>query len=521
MAGAAAGDYDGDGDTDVLLTSPRRPNSLYMNDGTGHFTEVAAQAGVAGPVLGGTSAAPYLVDVTGDGLVDIYLTGNSAGGNRLFANDGNGSFSDQTNAAGLLRRRPSAQESGSVPRPVSATFADWDNDGDLDLLEVEWFSPAVNSSLEDPRRAPQPNTCDSAALASTNIEGTDIRRSAVSAVYRNDGGRFVDHTTESGIDFDAIVGFTPTAADVDGDGMLDLLITGDACTSRVFHGNGDLTFEDITTRAGVGTDENGMGSVVADMNGDGNLDWFISSVSYPTADSMCPGAGLTGCSGNRLYLGNGAGRFIDSTDTFALRDGYWGWGAAAEDFNNDGLRDLILTNGYRTPDSAEAAGAELRFEDRFRDDPNRMWIGRPIPPWPQVSESIGLSPTNDGRALLPLDMENDGDLDVLIANTDAPPTLFRNDTTPGAHWLRLKLRQDGPNTAAIGARVVVHPGDGLASMLFEVRAGSSLFGSAPTDLHVGLGDIGLVPRIEVFWPGTTTPQVLRNVPVDTIMEVRR
>ena len=159
----------------------------------------------------------------------------------------------------------------------------------------------------------------------------EFHRQSRTRLFRNRGdGTFEDVTAESGIAADRVLAFTSQFIDVDGDRLDDLLLTGDFCTSRLYRNLGDMRFDDVSAQAGIGLDENGMGSVVGDLNGDGAWDWFVTSVGFEA--SLCPSLSvLTGCSGNRLYLGGPDGTFSEEGADAGVGIGGWGWGAAIED----------------------------------------------------------------------------------------------------------------------------------------------------------------------------------------------
>ncbi|MCP4434294.1 MAG: CRTAC1 family protein [Actinomycetia bacterium] len=517
---AAAGDYDGDGDIDLVLTRVGLPNLLYRNDGSGTFTDEAAAAGVAEPVPPVGSGTPLLADVDGDSDLDLLLTGNPTGGRALKLNNGDGTFTDATAGSGLEL----IPDEAARPQSFGASFADWDHDGDLDLTVLQWFVDPLDGSQAAEAAVGTEGMCErTAALRAAGGAGDLAGPELVtrSAMYRNQGdGTFADVTAESGVDMEEIVGFTPLFSDIDGDGWEDLLITGDLCTSRIYRNDAGRGFMDVTAESGVGTDENGTGSVVEDIDGDGNLDWFVTSIAYPTADGVCPFDGSTiGCTGNRLFLGDGRGGFRDATAQYGLRDGYRGWGAAAQDFNNDGFRDIAMVNGY-DPNTGSGGESDPVFA-RFVSDPSLLWLGREETPLPEVGAQVGFGDTASGKALVPFDMDADGDLDIIVANTSEPPILYRNDTPPGGNWLTVRLRDVGPNPFAVGARVLVRTSDSDVARPAEVRAGSSYEGSDPYDLHFGLGPGVTVESVDVLWPGSRDPQVVEGPAVNQLLELRR
>jgi hypothetical protein len=524
--GAAVADYDDDGDQDILLTRLGLPNRLLRNDGTGHFTDVAKSAGVQGPDRTDGYAGAVWADVDGDGHLDLFLTGAGRGGAALLRNDGTGHFADATAAAGLDGLAGSGL-AGTAS--YGAAFDDWDHDGDLDLVVLHWYREPLDlqlAALDPTRKDFDPSALSPCALA-------DQRRAeplpagasgSRSRLFTNDGdGTFTDVTASSGVAVDDIVGFQPVFTDVDGDGWDDLFVTGDYCTSRLYRNDRGRRFVDSTAKAGVGTDQNGMGSVVEDLDGDGHVDWFVSGIAAGDP-SQCTNAEACGQAGDRLYLGDGTGRFTDATDRFGVRDGSWGWGAAAADLNQDGRLDLFLADGVRfdDPGSTTAGGPSPGGEND--DDPSRLWVNTGAGPWPEAADRVGVRDRANGKAAVAFDADGDGDLDLLVANTDAPPVLYRNDTPkrPDGHWLILRLRAPGtPNPFAIGARVTVDVGGGTAPRPLTVKAGGSFQSGDPTDLHVGLGAAATVARIEVRWPGEATPQVLTDVAADRVVAITR
>ncbi|MFN8019533.1 MAG: CRTAC1 family protein [Acidimicrobiales bacterium] len=498
--GAAVADYDGDGDQDVYLTRVGLPNRLMRNDGKGHFSDVAKAAGAQGTDPANGYAAAVWADVEGDGDLDLFLTGAGRGAALLLVNDGKGHFTDGTKAAGL---DGIAGTGLAGTASFGAALDDWDHDGDLDLVALQWYKAPFEQQLAgiDPSKM-DPSRLEPCVLAKERAGAPQPAGlpGSLSRLYRNDGnGRFTDATAASGVDVDRIVGFQPVFADVDGDGWEDLLVTGDYCTSRLYRNAQGGRFTDATASAGVGTDQNGMGSAVADLTGDGNLDWFVSAIA---ATPECQAPDPCSRAGNRLYAGDGRGGFTDVTDQYGVRSGSWGWGAAAADLNLDGRLDLVLANGARYRTEGDSADPTLQAGDDSADDPTRVWVNTGDGPWPEVADAIGVRDRANGKAAVAFDADGDGDLDVLIANTLVAPVLYRNDTPhrSGSHWLGVRLRAPGTaNPYAVGATVRLADGQQRT-----VRAGGSFESGDPTDLHFGLGP-ATSTTVEVTWPdGHTT-----------------
>ncbi len=315
--------------------------------------------------------------------------------------------------------------------------------------------------------------------------------------------------------------FTGVFTDLDADGWPDLTITGDYCTSRVFRNIDGERFEDITVEAGVGTDENGMGSVVRDVDGDGDPDWFITSISYPHDD----GCVVQGCSGNRLFLNDGSARFTDATDVYGLRDGGWGWGAAIEDFDNDGVPEVTMANGFEIdPESVALMADEVGdYFATFAEDTTRFWV-RDGSIYRDAAAALGLDDTAIDHGVVAFDMDTDGDQDLLVVSSGEPPRLYRNDTTAANSWLTVSL--DDPATPGNrwgdGARIEITPTAGDDPITGWISTGGSYESQKPPVFHVGLGEhSGPIDRIAVHWPGADEPQVVRHVEVDQHLVIVR
>lgn len=536
-SGASVADVDLDGDLDIFLPRVGKPNSLYLNNGDGTFVDGARAAGISGPNDRFGSATGAFFDIEGDGDIDLFVAGAGQGPNQLFVNDGSGVFDEQASSRGLDWPAVDDDVLGSQHHGVSV--ADVDGDGYQDLLVLQWYkdlySPeslgaaAVTDGEEaDGDSGERPGACETAAaLRASGFPVPDGTPPSRSTLFINDGaGRFQDRTRDFGLPLDEIVAFTGSFGDIDDDGWQDLAITGDGCTSRLFHNLGGERFEDITEQAGVGTDENGMGSVLRDVDGDGTLDWFVTSISYPTDAAPCPVTGFFGCSGNRLYLNNGDLTFRDATDEFGLRDGGWGWGAAIEDFDNSGQLSVAMTNGF---DVFEKPGGdpndpETVYLRTHRADRNRFWV-LADGGFSDIAPSVGLDDDTVGHGLVPFDMDGDGDLDLLIVPSgQEAPRLYRNDLARGGSWLTIAL--DDPsrpgNRWGDGARIAVVPDEGDEPVVGYLTTSGSYESQKPPSFHVGLGPrTAPVDRIEITWPGSSDPQVIEDVALNQALVVER
>lgn len=427
--GVAAGDFDRDGWVDLFVTpGTTGPNRLYRNLGDGTFADVAAAAGVAGGT--GTYSGPAMVDLDGDGWLDLWVGGVGTG-IRLYKNRGDGTFEDRSSGSGLP----------IFPFTAGPAFADVDGDRDLDVFIPQW-----NESPAD-------------------------------VLWRNEGDFTFSSITatafDSGTRESLLYTFTPNFADLDGDGWLDLLVSGDFGWSQVLLARGDGTFR-RTTDETVIVDENGMGAAVGDVDGDGRLDWFVTSIS-----------GANRIYGNRLYRGLGDGTFEDISDAWGVADGGWGWAACLGDFDNDGRRDLFHVNGWNI----------LTFD---LDRP-RLFMARGEGFVDEAFER-GLTARRQGRGVICFDFDRDGDLDFYVARQDDQPALWRNDggDVAGAH-LAVRLRGRSPNTEGIGAWIELRTADG-ARFVDEMRSGNNYASQNPAIAYFGLGAARTVTEITVRWP---------------------
>lgn len=442
--GALVADVDGDGRDDLFYPQPQGPDRLFRNRGDGTFVDVAPALGLdhAGP-----SAAAVFFDLEGDGDRDLFVTSGARAPNRLYVRGPDGSFTEEAAARG-------------VDLPLSSPFlcsyqvgvaaGDADGDGDLDLLVASW----------EPFEGPS----------------SDRTRLLI-----NEGGTFTDGTEAAGIDPDGRAGFSPAFADLNGDGVMDIAIAADWGRSRLYLGRGDGSFEDVTATAGVGTDENGMGSVIEDLDQDGDLDWFVTSIFDDESCDEPVGA----CTGNRLYLGAGDGTFTDGTDAAGVRDGGWGWGAIAIDYDHDGDLDLIHENGQGL------IGA-------YWDDALRLFRNDGALTFTEVACAHGVAFPGSGKGVVPIDLEGDGDLDLFVARTFEAPLLFRNDGASERPWLRVRLSQPGANPDGVGATVSVAAGGTVRRRLVHLNPGYGSPG-AP-EAHFGLGDHDGPVEVRVRWP---------------------
>ena len=490
--GAAAGDVDGDGFVDLFVTRLDAPDILFRNNGQGGFVDVSHQAGFR-DALPTNGAA--LGDVDNDGDLDLYVTSVGDTRHYLYMNDGAGNFVED----GLGRNAAIATDVKHLG--MSATWGDYDGDSFLDLHVTEWGN--INY---------EPETLYSHARMLRNVGAENP-------------GHFVDTTLASRVFLDEYQGYSPnesrdglwtftsTFADFDRDGHADLAIVGDFHTSRLYWNDGDGTFTlapgpDTPNPSGIGTDENGMGSAVADFNGDGLLDWFVTSI-YDPADPCHQRRCNWNASGNRLYLNNGDRTFTDVTDLAGVRDGGWGWGAAFFDYDNDGDQDLAMTNGMIV---------ESEFAEPFFEDPMKLWRNDGDGTFTEVAQLEGLTDTGAGKGLLTFDYDNDGDLDLFVVNNGDHPKLYRNDLSGENAFLKVHTEGTASNRDGIGAFVtLIADPDAPPQTRYITGGGVNYLSQSEMTVHFGLGlrDEPLHELI-IEWPSGAR-QVFSDVDINTTL----
>jgi enediyne biosynthesis protein E4 len=475
--GAAFFDYDNDGDVDVLIVNGSTlPNmkqggdqmiALFRNDGKGHFADVTRASGLSARGWGmGTCIADY----DNDGFQDAYVT--AFGPNVLVHNNGDGTFTDVTARAGV----------GDPRWSTNCAFGDYDRDGDLDLYVANYLA---FSELTVPKRGTSSN-CKYLGIDVMCGPRDLVGESDV--LYRNNGdGTFTDVTRSAGIVDPGNYGFGVLFSDLDGDGWPDIFVANDSVSNSLFRNNRDGTFSEIGLPSGLALSGDGkaqasMGADAADYDGDGRLDVFVTNFSHDY---------------NTLYQNSADGFFSDVSYKAGLAAPslpFLGWGAGFADFDNDGLLDIFVANGHVYPQIDQfAVGTKyLQRKQLFKN----LGTGR----FRDVSDEVagGLLIEKSSRGAAFGDIDNDGDIDVLVINMNDRPTLLRNDTTAGNSWITLKLVAKSGNRDAIGARVSLEQEGRI--QVSEIRSGGSYLSHNDRRVHFGLGGRTNVPPVKVRWP---------------------
>ncbi len=467
--GAAAGDYDNDGDIDLFIVRGNLgPNQLYRNDGNLEFTDVAENAGVAFLGPGDSTSrqvGPIFVDVEGDGDLDLFLRGLRDPA-LLMRNNGDGTFTDVTDDAELLFLSTYG---------MSTAFGDYDLDGDLDLATTHWGSPHDKDNPGDTEHLWRNDTQGSNIAFTSVSEASQISPSIVQLADPNGHRSNADRT------------FTPTFARIDDDLFPDLLMVADFNQTQYFHNNGDGTFENRTD-VDVLIDGNGMGSAVGDYDNDGDLDWFVTSILLPSNDRKKNS--ILSHFGNRLYQ-NHQGVFTDVTDEAGVEDGGWGWGACFIDFENDGDLDIYHTNGWQ---EELLPLADFPDFEGYQLDTSRAFVNQADGTFVEEADDLGLHDAEMGRGVVCADFDNDGDTDILLlANR---PILWQNDER-GNEYLKVRLIGIPPNTEAAGARIILSSES--TSQIREISIGSNFLSQNPAIQLFGLGS-DTSADLTVSWP---------------------
>jgi hypothetical protein len=503
--GAAWLDYDLDGDADLYLVQGATPSSpdngppdlLLRNDGDPDgdgipaFVDVTAQSGL-GDRRWSTGAA--VADYDNDGDPDIYLT--NWGANRLYRNNGDGTFDDIAAAAGVDDARWG----------VTAGWSDVDRDGRLDLYVTNYVEftferyPARGIPLPDGRPPCMWRGIEVYCGPRTLVPESDV-------FFRNEGDAdgdgiptFTERTAEAGLaTVEARFGLGVRFFDADGDGDDDLYVANDSLQNAYFVNLGNGRFQETSILAGVayneqGDEQAGMGVGVGDYNLDGALDLAVTNFSHDH---------------DTLYRNEGDGFFTDVSYVAGIGSPSYltlGWGIGFIDFDQDGLEDLFVSHGHVYPQVDEK---DLGTSYRQRNGIFRNLGDGTFEP---VEERAGpgMQLVKASRALLPLDFDGDGDLDVLLTSLNDSPDLLRNDGAVG-HWLQVGLRGTRSNRDGIGARVVIEAGGRRQTR--EIRRTTGFAASTLPIAHFGLGSATTVDSLEVRWPsGHRT--FLENLPAD-------
>jgi hypothetical protein len=489
-SGAIILDYNNDGWPDLLFinggsfvdkrAAAAARHRLYRNTGGGKFTDVTEASGIA---VSGFGMGACAADYDNDGWIDLYVT--AVGPDKLYHNTGRNTFTDVSASAGL----------GEELWSTGCAFGDIDNDGDVDLYVARY----VDFSIENNKYC----TLFESVRAYCHPH---LYKSVPDILYRNNGnGTFTDITKEAGVDR-AGNGLGVSFGDYDDDGWIDIYVANDSTPNFLYHNKGKGFFEEVAFRAGVAVGADGkplagMGTDMGDINGDGLLDIFVTNLDGQT---------------HSLYKNLGKGLFTDVTFLSGVGEAtlpYVGFGTAFLDYDNDGDLDLVIANGdvidnvKRLRDSTSYEQVNLLL----RNDGTGKFtsVGGASGP--------GFALKKASRALAVGDLDNDGDLDIVVANVGTTPDLLQNDGGNHNNAILVRTIGSASNRDGIGARLKLFIGGKVLRR--DVKAGSSYLAQNDLRVHFGLGNAQRADRLEIHWPSGTVDTV-ENVQSNQVITVK-
>jgi hypothetical protein len=480
-------DYDGDGWIDVFLVDggsvvdpkvhARSKSRLYRNRGNGLFEDVTDSTGIEHRQYGvGACAGDY----DNDGRVDLYLT--NFGPNVLYHNDG-GRFRDVTRVAGV----------GDAHLSTSCAFADIDNDGMLDLLVVNYVDPGDNTKV-----------CGDSRMRA--YCRPDVYDGVPNTLYRNNGdGTFTDITRAAGIYRKDGKGLGVVFGDYDDDGRVDFFVANDLVPNFLFHNEGGGAFREVGLLAGVavasdGRARAGMGTDFGDYDGDGRIDLVVTNFEMET---------------HNLYRNLGGGLFADATlpsgiGSATLR--FLGFGAVFLDYDNDGHLDLAIANGHVLDNTSHFQSASKYAQRKLLLRNNGQGRFTDV----AASAGPGFALERVSRTLVAGDIDNDGDLDLLVTNNGESADLLRNDGGNRSNAVVVKLTGTKSNRDGIGARLRATVGS--RTLIRDIKSGSSYLGQNDLRAHFGIGRAPEIERLDVRWP-TGHIDRLEHIPANGIVRI--
>ncbi|PRX45697.1 FG-GAP-like repeat-containing protein [Salegentibacter salegens] len=503
--GVSTGDINNDGLPDLYFTGNQVPNKLYLNKGNMEFEDITESAGVAGDERWYTGVT--MADVNADGFLDIYL---SVGGkfqpknNQLFINNGDGTFTEKAKEYGL-------DDAGNS---VQATFFDYDKDGDLDVYIANY----------PPTRFDAPNFVYEYQMKAVTDLQTDH-------LMRNDGGKFTDVTNEAGVRSFGLT-LSATVGDLNNDGWPDLYISNDfSSPDYMYINNGEGSFREVVKDATSHTSFYGMGVDIADYNNDGLLDIYQVDMSAKknrrkkaNMASMNPDLfwGTVEAGFHYQYMQNvlqtNTGVFNNNTPFFADQSRIagaastdWSWGPLFADFDNDGHKDLFVTNGTRREINNNDYFNELKNKSLTKEDRLEKSLNIPSEKidnfifqnngdlsFTIANEKWGIEYEGFSNGVVYVDLDNDGDLEIITNNIDDNASVFENQSSERNNYVQIKLEGPEKNKFGLGSRAYITAND--TEQMQELTLSRGFQSSVAPQLHFGLAKADLIDKIRIVWP---------------------
>ncbi|RRQ48980.1 hypothetical protein DZC72_09750 [Maribacter algicola] len=525
--GVSTGDINNDGLPDIYFTGQMGKNKLYLNKGNLSFQDITVSAGVEG-LFNHWTTGTTMADVNNDGFLDIYVSVAGPGDlrkNLLYINNKNNTFTEQAQAYGI------ADEGHSI----QSAFFDYDNDGDLDLY-VGNYPPDGFS---------QNNAFFEQRMKNPSLETSD-------KLYRNDEGKFVDITEQAGVlNYGLTLGIS--ISDFNNDGQMDIYVSNDFNSSDYLYINqGDGTYENELQKYTMHTSNFGMGTDAADINNDGlpdlvQLDMMGSNNEDQKANMSAMNTELFydlvekglhhQYMKNTLQVNTGVYNFIEVGELAGISYTDWSWCPLLFDMQNNGHKDLFVTNGMRRDVNNNDYNALFRIQKAYgkvKPEEYVEWVKRmPSTPVPNFAFSnngdlsfekkksdYGLSAEGFSNGASYADLDLDGDLDLVVNHLDMTSQIFENrvQNKIGSNFLRLKLNGKEDNKFGIGAKVIAYYN--TEQQMVELQTTRGYESSVDPTIHFGIGSIKVLDSIEIYWPKGGV-QTLRDIRANQVLEVEQ
>jgi hypothetical protein len=516
--GVSVGDINNDGLSDLYFTGNQVSNKLFLNKGNLKFEDITEKAGVSGSKDWQTGVT--MADVNNDGFLDIYSSVSGKFGdkkNQLFINNKDNTFTEQAEKFGLA----------DTGNSVNATFFDYDNDGDLDIYVANYPPLKFNSPT-----------------FVYELKMRNVKENESDHLYRNDGNTFTNVTEQAGIKSFGL-SLSATVGDLNNDGWQDLYVSSDFSSPDLLYINQkDGTFKEVIKKATAHTAFYGMGVDIADFNNDGNLDIFQVDMDAKSnrrqkanMASMNPDLfwGVVNAGFHYQYMQNcfqvNSGVFKDGIPYFSnvsritgTSSTDWSWGPLMADFDNDGNKDLFITNGTRR---------EVNNRDYFKklekanlDMSRSLEMSMQIPSekidnfifenkgdlnFEKANKKWGIEYEGFSNGAVYADLDNDGDLEIITNNIDDYASVFENKSADKSNFLKVSFKSDSSNKFGLGNRVYVKTAD--KTQMQELTLTRGFQSSVAPELHFGLGEITKIEEVKVVWQNGNI-QVLKNVIVN-------